>query len=197
MRWLLAAIQIVLATTFLVAGIGKWLQAQDFATALRSSHVPLGPAAVLTWSVPALEVVIALSLVWGSGRSILAGTTAAAGLLILFSSWIGWVLTRRISIRCGCFGASQRSLGPRSLARNLALLSLAIVAVWLERANVSQLLPRPSVAAATSVTSSAMAVSLLVAFRRARPAMVLTSGDVRHVDGEGGGRSNGGAPRRP
>ncbi len=133
MRWLLAAIQIVLATTFLVAGIGKWLQAQDFATALRSSHVPLGPAAVL---------------------------------------------------------------GPRSLARNLALLSLAIVAVWLERANVSQLLPRPSVAAAISVTSSAMAVSLLVAFLRARPAMVLTSGDARRVEGEGGLRSNGGAPRR-
>jgi hypothetical protein len=33
MRWLLAAIQIVLASTVLVAGIGKWLQADDFTAA--------------------------------------------------------------------------------------------------------------------------------------------------------------------
>src|SRR5215467_5367457 len=106
MRWLLAAIQVVLACTFLVAGIGKWLEAADFATALRSSRLPEAVAAVLTWCVPALEVAIALSLVWGSAGSMLAGTAAAAGLLVLFSAWIGWVLARRIGIRCGCFGAS-------------------------------------------------------------------------------------------
>lgn len=196
MRWLLATIQIVLASTFLIAGIGKWLQVDDFAAALRLSHIPKAAVTALTWCVPVLEVAIALSLVWGSARSILVGTLAAAVLLVLFSLWIAWVFARRIRIRCGCFGASQRSLGLRSLARNLALLSLASLAIWLESANTNGLLPRPGVNAAIAVTSIAMAVSLLVAFRRARPAMVLTPGDLRRVMGNDGRRSHGDVQER-
>lgn len=189
MQWLLAALRIVLASTFLVAGIGKLLQVDDFAAALRLSHIPKSVVGPLTWCVPVLEVTISLSLVWGSARSILAGTLAAAALLVFFSLWIAWVFARGISIRCGCFGASQRSLGLRSLARNLALLSLASLAIWLERANTNWLLSHPTVNAAVVVTSIAMAVSLLVAFRRARPAMVVTPSDVRRMMGRGGGRS--------
>jgi uncharacterized membrane protein YphA (DoxX/SURF4 family) len=197
MRWLLATIQVVLASTFLVAGIGKWLRVDDFAAALRLSHIPEAVVSVLTWCVPVLEVAIALSLVWGSARSILAGTLAAAVMLMLFSLWIAWVFARRIRIRCGCFGASQRSLGLHSLVRNLALLSLASVAVWLESADTNRLFSQPSVNAAIVVTSLAMALSLLVAFRRARPAMVLTPSDARRVMGKFGTGSSGGSRGRP
>lgn len=187
MRWLLAAVLVVLACTFLAAGIGKWLQVGDFAAALRLSHIPEAGLRVLTRSIPILEVAIALSLVWGSADSILVGTVAAGTLLILFSVWIAWVLARRIRIRCGCFGASYRSLGLHSLARNLALLSLASVAIWLESANANWLLPPRSISTAILVTSIAMALSLSIAFRRARPAMVLTRDDVKKIttrDGE-------------
>ncbi|MFQ5512924.1 MAG: MauE/DoxX family redox-associated membrane protein [Myxococcota bacterium] len=104
------------------------------------------------WTVPAAAALVVAELTVATGlgfpATAAAATGAALGLLGLYSAAIAINLARgRRSIDCGCLGPGHRQpLGPELLARNGALMTMALMAllptaarplVWLDGVTVS------------------------------------------------------------
>ena len=77
--------------------------------------------------VPWVEIVLGALLVPGVGGRITA--IAAAALLAAFTVVVAVRVAQRSTAPCACFGSlSARPVGPATLARNVVLLALAVVA---------------------------------------------------------------------
>ncbi len=170
--WLLLVIQLVLSAVLLLAGAGKMLRSEEFAAALRLSHLPAVLVRPLGVVVPVLELGVALALVLTTPRWLPVALGAASALLAAFTAWMGWVWARGLRVRCGCFGVGDAKVGGRSIARNLLLLLLALGGVGLAR-RVDSPLSDPSVWLVIAATAAGMFVALLVALRAALPALAL------------------------
>lgn len=171
--WLLLVAQLALAGVLLLAATGKALRAEEFTAALRLSHLPPGFIAPLAVAVPLLEAGLAVALLLGGERSVVAALVATAGLFAAFTLWMGWVRGRRLRVRCGCFGVGGAEVGTRSIGRNLLLLLVAVAGAVLA-ARTENLLPGPSLPMAVTVTALGACVALLVALRAGWPSLALT-----------------------
>ena len=121
-RPLVAAIAAgVLAIVFLWAAIAKW--AHPLATA--DSFESLGLEPRLSRIVPIVEIVTAALLVV---LTVIGGLLAFA-LLAGFTVFLVDVVRQGVTTPCRCFGvSSSRPVGWISVARNVALMALALVA---------------------------------------------------------------------
>ncbi len=81
--------------------------------------LPRAPAAA---AIVGLEAAAAACLV----ASPALGHALALGLLAMFTAALGLALRRGERAPCRCFGASERPIGPGHLARNAALLAVAL-----------------------------------------------------------------------
>jgi Methylamine utilisation protein MauE len=122
MVWVVFTVQLVLAVVLVTAATGKILQPDDFKEAIRASGLPVGIVAV----VPAVELGIGLSLVVLRGAALTVAFAAALALLLAFTAWILWVKTRKLRVRCGCFGTGNVEIGYKDVARNLVFMCLAV-----------------------------------------------------------------------
>src|SRR4029453_9477969 len=120
----------------------------------------------LGFAIPALELALALALLLAPVRWLPLAFFAAALLLGAFPPWVAWVRARRLRVRCGCFGPGGGHVGPRTIARNLLLLALALGGLVLAGQTRSPL-PDPSLAMAVTVTSLGVCLALLIALRAA------------------------------
>jgi len=114
---------LVLAGVLVVAAGAKLARRRQTGTELES--LGLVAPQVLAWLVPAAEVGVALLLVaapaWGG--------MAAFALLVAFTTVLVRVLRSGRAVSCNCFGAlSSRPISPATLARNVVLLGLSLVA---------------------------------------------------------------------
>jgi uncharacterized membrane protein YphA (DoxX/SURF4 family) len=124
-RGLLLVGQLLLAAIFLAAGYLKlrepWLQ---FAVSINSLKIVpdnlLEPVArILPWGELVLGLAI-LSGIWLRWSALLASLTLGAFLSVLVRSY-----AMGLQVDCGCFGSGE-PLGPKTLARDGAMLALAI-----------------------------------------------------------------------
>ena len=83
------------------------------------SPLPRAPSAAV---IVGLEAAAAASLVAAPAL----GYAIALGLLAIFTAALGLALRRGQRAPCRCFGASERPIGPAHVARNAALLAVAI-----------------------------------------------------------------------
>lgn len=117
----LAAVGVGVA--FLVAGGSKLAARAEWAAQARDLGAPSIAVPVLPWT----EVAIGAALVTQFARMVAA--IAAIVLLVAFTVLIGLRLSQGRRPACACFGAwSARPIGPGHLARNAALIVLAVVA---------------------------------------------------------------------
>jgi uncharacterized membrane protein YphA (DoxX/SURF4 family) len=128
-RALLIAGRLVLAAVFLWAGIAKlrepWML---FAMQLDAMHI--FPDASITFfarTVPWLEVVLGVLLIVGIQIRYVA--SAATALLVVFFTVVTILYMRGFQGDCGCFGPGEQ-LGPKTLARDAALVLLAMWVTW-------------------------------------------------------------------
>jgi uncharacterized membrane protein YphA (DoxX/SURF4 family) len=128
-RALLIAGRLALAAIFLWAGIAKlrepWML---FAMQLDSMHI--FPDASITFfarTMPWLEVILGVLLVVGIQMRYVA--SAATALLVVFFTVVTMLYMRGFQGDCGCFGPGEQ-LGPKTLARDLALVLLAMWVTW-------------------------------------------------------------------
>ena len=173
MSWVLLALQIFLSAVLLIAATEKALRSEEFAAALRLSHLPaaiVGPVGV---ALPALELALAIALLLVPSRALPVAFGATVLLLGAFTAWMGWVRARRLRVRCGCFGPDGGEVGGRTIGRNIALLALALGGLLLT-ARVQTPLPEPSLPLAVTVTSGGMFLALLLALRAFWPNLILT-----------------------
>src|SRR5688572_11618335 len=156
---MLLALQVILSVVLLVAATEKTLRAEEFFAALRFSHLPAGWIVPIGVAVPALELMLALTLLLAPVQWLPLAFGAAAVVLGAFTAWMGWVRARRLRVRCGCFGPGGGHVGPATIGRNLLLFALALGGLVLAGQTRSPL-PGPSLAMAVTVTSLGLCLAL-------------------------------------
>jgi len=120
-RWLLSLV-------FLVAAVGKFADLPGSRRAVRDFGFPESFAGVIGTALPAVELVIALALLFAS--TAWAGAIGAAALLICFVLVISFNLLRGKTPDCHCFGQLHSApAGPGTLIRNVVLIALAVFVV--------------------------------------------------------------------
>ena len=169
--------QIVLAAVLLLAATGKLLNPAEFTAALRLSRLPAVLAHRVTAPIVVVEVALALLLLQARGIVLTLALALTSAVIAVFTGWMLWMLNRGLAVPCGCFGDQGTTVGPRSIMRNLSLLSLAVMTMEFSRGVSHTWVPTPltptSVTAAVLATSSSLVYVLAIAFWRARPALVL------------------------
>ena len=116
--------RLFLALIFGVAGIAKMADKAGSRRAFIDFGVPESLATVMGWSLPWIEIMIALALI--PLRTSWWGATAAFALLLVFVAGIGLNLARGRSPDCRCFGQlHSKPVGGTTLARNFVLASVA------------------------------------------------------------------------
>lgn len=125
MRLIADVAAVVVGLAFLVAGSSKLAAREGW----RRQAADLGAPAVAVAPLPWLELIIGASLVVWLGRPFAA--IAAIVLLIAFTGLLALRISQGRRPACACFGAwSASPIGPKHLARNGALLALAVLALW-------------------------------------------------------------------
>jgi uncharacterized membrane protein YphA (DoxX/SURF4 family) len=128
--WIVGLLRLLVAATFLYAGVIKVTNPIRFSTDINNYHVlPWSVAVALAFYLPWLEVICGVALLL---RRFYYG--AVAILLTLISLFIIASVSaklRGIDVSCGCFGGPSRNLNfATHLAIDAALL-VAIAALWL------------------------------------------------------------------
>jgi uncharacterized membrane protein YphA (DoxX/SURF4 family) len=114
---------------FVYAAISKLIDYQKFSVQLGQTPVLTNYAGLLAWSVPALELVIALLLVVPGTR--LAGWYGAFGMMIMFTTYIIVASKFTDYVPCSCGGVIQHMTWSEHLIFNLCFLMLGVTAIFL------------------------------------------------------------------
>jgi uncharacterized membrane protein YphA (DoxX/SURF4 family)/thiol-disulfide isomerase/thioredoxin len=122
------AVQVLLATVFATAGVGKLLDRSGSRTALQAFGVPRGAIGALVYLLPAAELATAVALIFHATAR--WGAVAALLLLLTFIYGIARALAQGVAPDCHCFGQIQSSpAGRGTLVRNGVLAALAAVVI--------------------------------------------------------------------
>ncbi|HEU4656941.1 MAG TPA: MauE/DoxX family redox-associated membrane protein [Capillimicrobium sp.] len=126
MTTLLLVARLALAAVFAAAAAGKLTDRHGARQAARELGVPSALAGTVALALPAVELGVAAALL--SGRAAAAAAAVAALLLLAFTAALAVALARGRRVACHCFGelSSRAPAGPRTLARNAALLAAAL-----------------------------------------------------------------------
>ena len=134
---LILAARLVLAAVFLIAGWAKLRDPKGSRKSMRDFGAPAFLAAPLALVLPLAELACAVALLFAA--SAVAGAEGVAALLALFTAAIALNLARGRAPDCHCFGQlSSSPVSWKTLARNLALLALAVLVAWKGRENPGQ-----------------------------------------------------------
>lgn len=125
---------------FVYAAVSKLLDFENFRVQLGQSPILSSYAGWLSWSVPALEIIISLLLWFQKTR--LIGLFLAYGLMVLFTAYIFIILNYSESVPCSCGGILEKLGWSEHLLFNVAFAAIGIIAVLLySRPNTKALHP--------------------------------------------------------
>lgn len=117
------------AVMFTYAGSSKLLGLADFKDQLAQTGTLAPFAGWIAWSVPLVEILLALLLLTKAFR--LAALYGALGLMALFTTYIAWMLRFSDHIPCSCGGIIP-SMGWKShLVFNACWMALALIGIVL------------------------------------------------------------------
>jgi hypothetical protein len=123
---LLLISRLLLAAVLVVAAAAKLRDLDGTRAALAGFRVPAALRHPVSLALPLVELTVAALLVPAATARVAA--IGAAALLLVFTAGLVSVLARGEQIECNCLGSiGRRPVGPRTVARNLALLALAAV----------------------------------------------------------------------
>lgn len=130
------AIEIIsslLILLFVYTAISKLMVLSTFEYTLTKSPLLEWAAGPLSVGVPVLELIIAVLLL--VPRTRLTGLYLYTGLMLMFTLWIGYLLTIASHRPCSCGGVLKYLTWKEHFFFNLGVTGLAIVAIVLERKN--------------------------------------------------------------
>ncbi len=134
-EWLGLAARLVVGTVWVWAGAAKVLDPLASIEAVRAYELlPASLVEPVGYALPALELVLGLALLAGAmtrGAALLSALLLVAFVVGIASAW-----ARGLEIDCGCFGGGGVEEGasskyPFEIARNVGLLALSLLLVWL------------------------------------------------------------------
>ncbi|WP_457126819.1 MauE/DoxX family redox-associated membrane protein [Mucilaginibacter sp. HD30] len=129
-KQLLAFIAALLILLFVYTAVSKWLDFEQFKMQLYSQALPRVLATELIWTLPGIEIITALLLLFERTRSF--GLYLSAGLMLVFTGYIALVMANFFGrTPCSC-GGVIRSLGWKAhLFFNLFFLLLSVTGIVL------------------------------------------------------------------
>jgi len=131
-RVALEAIAALLILLFLYASVSKMLDFDRFIGEMNNQPFPNSWTPFLVWTVPSLEIAIALALMFERAR--MAALIASLVLMTLFTLYTGSVLLHFFSyIPCSCGGVIRKLSWPQHLVFNLFFVALSIIGIILQR----------------------------------------------------------------
>ncbi len=124
------AARLLIAAIFIYAGASKLQDPAAFATEI--DHYELWPelAPYMAVSLPAIEIVLGLSLLVSPRAWRRAAALVCAGLMAAFTFAASAALARGLDIDCGCFGSGSGPITWLTLVRDGALFSACVLLVW-------------------------------------------------------------------
>jgi hypothetical protein len=160
---ILLSLRAALAAAFAIAATAKALSSADTRESLQGFGLPSRTVPAGAVALPALEAIVAVSLI--VQRTATAGAWVALALLLVFGVAIAAVLRRGEAVSCNCFGAlSAEPVGPATLARNSVLAAVALaVALLGPGGSVGQALAGVSAGAIIAVSALVVVLAGLAA----------------------------------
>jgi len=130
LHWATWIVRCALAALFLYAGVSKWGDPAAFAVEI--DHYELLPAFApyLAVALPAIEIVLGLSLLVLPRMWRRSAALACAGLMLAFTGAAVYALRRGLNIDCGCFGSGSGPITWLTLVRDAALLGACAFLAW-------------------------------------------------------------------
>jgi hypothetical protein len=129
---LIQIISCLLILLFVYAASSKLLDYTKFRVELGKSPLLTAFAGYVAWSIPTIEIGIALLLTFT--RSRLIGLYASFTLMILFTVYIGYILTFSPYVPCSCGGVLQHLNWRTHLVFNLFFVILSAFGVMIYKA---------------------------------------------------------------
>ena len=112
---------------FLYTGISKLLEFDVFEEQLADSPILNSVAPVVAWGLPITEFVVSLLLFFPKYR--LKGLYASFVLMILFTGYVGALLSISTELPCSCGGIMEALSWQAHLVVNIALIGLALTGI--------------------------------------------------------------------
>lgn len=169
--YLLLFARLTVGGVFLLGAVGKWRDPEGSLAALkRRAWVPDWLARLGVWGLPLLEALVGILLLVGLGLQ--AAALVAAAMLAVFTLNILADLGSGKAEPCHCFGSfSRENAGPITVARDVALLALAVALAWrpvpylaLDALFAAPVASMPSAVNAVPVALLALAAVVVVVF---------------------------------
>ncbi|MEV4202808.1 MauE/DoxX family redox-associated membrane protein [Micromonospora globbae] len=149
------AARLLLALVFLAAVVGKLRTRAAFAGFVVSVGQFGVPA---RWTRPVARLAVAAEaavvVLLAVGRTAPAGLLLAAGLLAVLTAAVVGALRRGARPACRCFGSADAPVGPRHVARNVALAAVAVLGL------LGGAVAGPSLSPAAALLAAGVAVPL-------------------------------------
>lgn len=115
---------------FLYAATSKLVEYDKFQLQISKSPIITDFAHILVWMVPALEIIISITLLIERIRML--GLFAAFALMCLFTAYIYAILNFSDSIPCSCGGVLQKLTWDQHLIFNIVFVMLGITGILLQ-----------------------------------------------------------------
>lgn len=122
----------LLILLFLYASVSKWLAFKIFIGEMNNQPFPNWMTPYLVWSIPFIEVFIAIGLIFEKTR-----VPAFYGSLVLMSAFTVYTVAILLHafkyVPCSCGGVIRRLTWPQHLFFNLFFVSISLLGLWLKK----------------------------------------------------------------
>lgn len=124
-------ISLLFIILFLYTGISKLMEFDVFQEQLIDSPILEPVAPLVAWGLPITEFIVSIALFIPKYR--LRGLYAAFILMILFTAYVGILLSISTELPCSCGGIMEALSWQAHLAVNIALIGLALTGIILAK----------------------------------------------------------------
>jgi putative oxidoreductase len=125
---LIASLLIML---FLYASISKFIDFRRFIGEMNNQPLPNSLTPFLVWTLPSLEMAIAVALIFE--RSRLAGFYASLALMLLFTIYAGSILLHFFKyVPCSCGGVIRKLTWTQHMIFNIFFVLLSVAGIVLQ-----------------------------------------------------------------
>jgi hypothetical protein len=122
----------LLILLFLYASVSKWLAFKTFIGEMNNQPFPNWMTPYLVWSIPIIEVLIAVALIFEKTR--VPALYASFVLMTAFTIYTVAVLLHAFKyVPCSCGGVIKKLTWPQHLVFNLFFVVISLLGVWLKK----------------------------------------------------------------
>ncbi|MBG6063160.1 putative membrane protein YphA (DoxX/SURF4 family) [Flavobacterium sp. CG_9.1] len=159
----LETICLLFVLLFVYAAVSKLLDFENFQVQLGQSPLLSSFAGWVAWTVPVLELLISLLIIFNRWRII--GLFAAFSLMIMFTTYIVVILNFSSFVPCSCGGILEKMGWSTHLIFNVFFVALSVVGICiLSKKKISQFSAKPYAIYLSLISTAVLSTGIVVLF---------------------------------